>query len=1361
MIESLAKIVSGAFVGYITNDLAVQMLFRKRFGLGGIVLKTHEQFVENISKLVEKEIINHHTLSKEFQNEDFKKAIEQSVQDFYKNHLRNLLAHTSMANVPKSERSWEKISDALLILLENSLQKHIRSFLQEIEINKIVSKEQIDVLATNATQELLLLPKKIDIESSFQQLLEAISQESLSEIFGQDLIQKVSKDFHKIVEAYYQFLIESTKYGNFSEEILKQADLEHLIRLLSQSLAQKPIESLISKEQWHGIVQEILGQISWLLNSNKGNLIIQTLSKFILQTLQKEQTTVFELLSPTLEKNFERFLKTQLPNILQSFIIFIQEQKPKIDSLIDQTFRNNTQFALQDWLLDIFIGSVSDNAEVVKKIINYIEKYDAGELAQIATNYLVDYLKGNTISKIISQVEPQKVIDFLSQAIGQNFNQLLSQIQPNSFDKYLTYQLGDFISSSQIEAFIQKQIENLQNNNWLYHLLKEIQIENFIRNKIQEKQALFTNNALNSIFSETDFKRLASWLTQQIHQNLQDDALQEKLRENLQNLIQNNLQTLRIDDLISEKQSHTIVEQIITEIEKGLSSFWNRFSSTPLQNYLSFLNADETLHQQTAQYLQTTLLLELENLLKGRIEALVKQNLSSQPPERIRDMVEKFMGKELGPINALGALLGGIAGGALLALPQSNNLYIHALTNGLMYGMTGYGTNWLALKMIFRPYEKKKLAGVPLPLTPGVISKNKSKFAQNMGKFVKDNLLQKESIVNNFHGSRKLLRSSLLNLIQKNEYALLQNVLHKNQSNISVYLQNKAFGYLEQKQGSLYSSIQDKVEQLFNRNLAQTDTSQIKNKVKSFLTIEKLQTQADEMMLKLLNLGQNNPPKSLAEILPKNTWQKTEEALQKFFETQLEQFSQEDSTDKWLPALKKYLLERYQKLVEKKISEILQKDQIENLKNNFATFLRKQMSSPKTQEQIYEGLAKRLEHEIDPHKKISEVLNGRLIEFVQEKALELIEQLIQKGMDWLAENKRELANEVYERAYRENKAAFIYKTVIRETVLELATYGIPNFFKEQIPELRKVIKKEVHKIGEIRLAHLQIGINDDSLKKWIEGFLSNPDLQDATGKVAEIFLEYSLLETPLLDFIRQEDLLGIAHLEKTFAAEIRLIQGHAKGILASPQHPLLTQTSHFLANNLHQFSQHYAQHWINEDSRLIAEKIVRFVLHHPAFEEEKNKWIDDAFVHLKKLPLHQYISLETLHKDLHTSIQELIQKPSIQHLLKNIVGEISEGLLPQIVSLIDFDTKEYFAIQLLEAVFEALDENLPQLLLSVDLHRVVVQEIEAMHPKEVETLFHSFAGMYFKELINYGFGFGIVFGLGVDAAFGGVQKIIE
>ena len=58
-------------------------------GLGGVIIDTREVFVEKISQLVEREIINHRTLSKEIQanNVAFESALQKTIEDFFSTHL--------------------------------------------------------------------------------------------------------------------------------------------------------------------------------------------------------------------------------------------------------------------------------------------------------------------------------------------------------------------------------------------------------------------------------------------------------------------------------------------------------------------------------------------------------------------------------------------------------------------------------------------------------------------------------------------------------------------------------------------------------------------------------------------------------------------------------------------------------------------------------------------------------------------------------------------------------------------------------------------------------------------------------------------------------------------------------------------------------------------------------------------------------------------------------------------------------------------------------------------------------------------------------------------------------------------------
>lgn len=59
----------------------------------------------------------------------------------------------------------------------------------------------------------------------------------------------------------------------------------------------------------------------------------------------------------------------------------------------------------------------------------------------------------------------------------------------------------------------------------------------------------------------------------------------------------------------------------------------------------------------------------------------------------------------------------------------------------------GYFTNWLAIRMLFRPHEEKRILGIRIPFTPGMIPKERGRMAKSVGDTVEDYLLTPEKIL--------------------------------------------------------------------------------------------------------------------------------------------------------------------------------------------------------------------------------------------------------------------------------------------------------------------------------------------------------------------------------------------------------------------------------------------------------------------------------------------------------------------------------------------------------------------------------------------------------------------------------------
>lgn len=70
-----------------------------------------------------------------------------------------------------------------------------------------------------------------------------------------------------------------------------------------------------------------------------------------------------------------------------------------------------------------------------------------------------------------------------------------------------------------------------------------------------------------------------------------------------------------------------------------------------------------------------------------------------------------------------------------------------SILSGPMIGaIIGYGTNWIAIKMLFRPLKPIKIGKFTLTFTPGIIPKRKEKLAKAIGQMVGNNLFTRNDI---------------------------------------------------------------------------------------------------------------------------------------------------------------------------------------------------------------------------------------------------------------------------------------------------------------------------------------------------------------------------------------------------------------------------------------------------------------------------------------------------------------------------------------------------------------------------------------------------------------------------------------
>ena len=79
-------------------------------------------------------------------------------------------------------------------------------------------------------------------------------------------------------------------------------------------------------------------------------------------------------------------------------------------------------------------------------------------------------------------------------------------------------------------------------------------------------------------------------------------------------------------------------------------------------------------------------------------------------------------------------------------MPQTFFEWMRFLSGPLIGALIGYLTNWLAVKMLFRPRKAFYIGKFHVPFTPGVIPRRKGALAKALGRMVSEMLVKKEDL---------------------------------------------------------------------------------------------------------------------------------------------------------------------------------------------------------------------------------------------------------------------------------------------------------------------------------------------------------------------------------------------------------------------------------------------------------------------------------------------------------------------------------------------------------------------------------------------------------------------------------------
>ena len=205
----------------------------------------------------------------------------------------------------------------------------------------------------------------------------------------------------------------------------------------------------------------------------------------------------------------------------------------------------------------------------------------------------------------------------------------------------------------------------------------------------------------------------------------------------------------------------------------------------------------------------------------------------------------------------------------------------------LVGSLIGYWTNWLAIKMLFRPLTEKEILGFKIPFTPGVIPRRRTELAESIGGTVGKRLLTPDAFEKILQGPnmkskvQEFIKSKIKNLeheersleeilapifAEKEQLKNIKDLLKKFISeNIEESIQSDKLKKLVESKLDSEETI-NKIDNYFNSEEYSAFKNQIIGLIQQQSTVEGLRKQVVTYLQRELN--NLDEDKTVKEVLP-------------------------------------------------------------------------------------------------------------------------------------------------------------------------------------------------------------------------------------------------------------------------------------------------------------------------------------------------------------------------------------------------------------------------------------------------------------------------------------------------------------
>ncbi len=1376
----LLQAFSSGVAGYITNKYAVNMIFKEYTPLkiGGAVKKNKEKFIDEISDLVERDIINSSTLKNSVLNKKFKEAISETGRDLFEESLYEIIKDKTIESIPGFNDTIinvetllrENLKDVIPNIINNiSEYLKLEDLLNEKQISKIVDYIYDEVIDNiNSNEEFIHLATDLYNEQSDASLNQFISKET-----SDKLTRIISCE---IINAIDETLDSKKEIRALVDKVLSLIDTKSILKNLQKNMGSKSITEILSEEESDKLSYLIYSNINELIKSEQGKEKIKSIVEEIFISAKSIDLTLFEILPIHFSRISSEYIAQLIEKLIPYLTSWIQDNKESIEQMIDDSIFETVD-NIEDELRKSMISKVKDSMlndfssrnELVNKIIDFINNYNINE----ETSY-------NLYSRIVKFLQEAKIKDLVIILENNNLinEEKVTEIIINKWEDNgieLSKILLKRESSKTINKLIYQDLNRLFNKTIKPKIYESIlnnkdkiisHLDNIIFNMVHNKIDSMLNRKVSELFNESQVSKFSRILPDKICKFLDNkrDDYKNHIRNNLNNYIKN----IKIQDLLSnyeKKLYNPLTDKII---ELGIE-YINQYKSSKISMVLDKINKKEDTSKNLTEKVYNSTVDNLPYIVDGRIKKLIYENLITLDEEEICDIAQSFMGKQLKPLSMFGAFLGTIVGLVFgIAMQNINGLYgfYNNLQNTLIacsiMSSIGIMTNIIALWMVFCPYEKNKfISKIPVfrIFSIGYIPAHKNKFASGMAQFIENELLTGDRIVELFSANKKKYKNNILGKFINSNYKTILDFMITKREKLYDFSYELILKLCRKNRDAISrlacdNALNMKCNKFISEDLINKKVTELLNSLYKF---EDKVTNYYEEKLKI--------NKSMGEILPdeliKVINEKIDDDVKNYIQDKIETSSIEELVKNIILKNEKI----YDTLMDKNIKDIISEKSLLDIKNNMKTEKFINIMLIQLKYQLNNGIQQYLTDEFNEDKRFDELFDGKIKNKLDTEIYNITEMFIDKLITFIKNNNDEISSMVI-KVVRRNLNFFVKMaydfadgdTLVKDIVNNVVDTKIEPLINEDKDKISVILysflEREIYPIKMKDLGVKPKEINTSLLLDRIVFELK----QDEEFKTY-VYDGSELVINKVFE-IRTKDVAIILNIEN-----IHKLYDKCKGILNLVANDIVVNIKenkvevnefvlqlisdkimkHFYSISLVEISWELNRKDINQ----IVDNIFKVIETSGVTNKYVSILCDELYqTSIKDIEVGKLLSSEQLMEDINYNLGNLLNNKDLNKKNKSIIKEILDTFMEDNIKFVPDETKEYLLDLGVEGVLNSVEKNINPLLKSLDIEKITIEEVEKMHPREIHLLFKSFAGDFFIKLYIYG-AFGFIFGVNV------------